>query len=64
MLSMTPPTRTVTLAFTDIEGSSALWERFGENCSESLDAHNGFIREQIAARGGNQFRAQGEASPS
>ena len=33
------PTGTVTLVFTDIQGSTALWERFGDGFRPILELH-------------------------
>ncbi len=55
-----PPT-TVTLLFTDIEGSTALAERLGDRWPGLLADHNRILREVFAARGGNELGAEGDA---
>ena len=55
-----PPT-TVTLLFTDIEGSTALAERLGDRWPGLLADHNRILREVFAAGGGNELGAEGDA---
>jgi class 3 adenylate cyclase len=43
------PAGTVTLLFTDIEGSIRLWEADREAMAEALAGHNRIVREQIEA---------------
>jgi predicted ATPase/class 3 adenylate cyclase/DNA-binding CsgD family transcriptional regulator len=52
---------TVTLLFTDVEGSVRLWEADWEAMAEASARHNGLVREQIEAGGGRVFTAIGEA---
>ena len=48
---MTPlPTGTVTFLFTDIEGSTALWERDREAMQAALERHDGLLRDTRANR--------------
>jgi class 3 adenylate cyclase len=55
------PDGTVTIMFTDIEGSTALTERLGDRrAQEVLRAHNALIREQVAAFGGFEVKSQGD----
>ena len=52
---------TVTLLFTDVEGSSALWEADREAMAEASARHNRIVREQIEVAGGQVFKTVGEA---
>jgi class 3 adenylate cyclase len=55
------PDGTVTLLFTDIEGSTALNERLGDRrWIELLRTHNSLIREQVSAHGGFEVKSQGD----
>jgi class 3 adenylate cyclase len=55
------PDGTVTLLFTDIEGSTALNERLGDQrWMELLRAHNAIVRERVAAHGGYEVKSQGD----
>ena len=44
------PTGTVTFLFTDIEGSTALWEQHPEAMQIALERHHAILREAIAAQ--------------
>ena len=55
------PSGTVTLLFTDVEGSIGLWEADGEAMAEASARHNGLVREQIEVAGGQVFKTVGEA---
>ena len=46
------PSGTVTLLFTDVEGSTALAERAGDRWPGLLAEHNRILREAFAAHGG------------
>jgi class 3 adenylate cyclase len=55
------PDGTVTILFTDIEGSSALNERLGDvRWLELLRAHHRVVRDQIRASGGFEVKSQGD----
>jgi predicted ATPase/class 3 adenylate cyclase len=56
-----PPTGTVTFLFTDIEGSTRLWERSPEAMSEALARHDEILRRAIEAQGGYVFKTVGDA---
>ena len=56
------PTGTVSIVFTDIQGSTALWERFGEAFEPILQLHHDTIRSQMAAHGGYEVKTEGDAS--
>ena len=55
------PDGTVTILFSDIEGSTAMTERLGDRrWLEVLRAHNAIVREQVAAHGGFEVKSQGD----
>ncbi|MEX2159951.1 MAG: AAA family ATPase [Dehalococcoidia bacterium] len=55
------PDGTVTLLFTDIEGSTALNERMGDQrWMDTLRVHNAIVRDAIAAHGGYEVKSQGD----
>jgi class 3 adenylate cyclase len=55
------PSGTVTLAFTDIEGSTFLLRRLGDRYGDVLTAHRRIIRAAFGARGGIEVDRQGDA---
>jgi eukaryotic-like serine/threonine-protein kinase len=55
------PDGTVTLLFTDIEGSTALNEQVGDRrWIELLRMHNAIVRQQVAAQGGFEVKSSGD----
>jgi class 3 adenylate cyclase len=57
----TAPDGTVTILFTDIENSTALNERLGdERWFELLSAHNSIVRDCIREHGGYEVKSQGD----
>jgi class 3 adenylate cyclase len=55
------PDGTVTILFSDIEGSTAINDRLGDvRWLELLRAHNRIVREQVEACGGFEVKAQGD----
>jgi len=55
------PTGTVTFLFTDIEGSSRLWENHADAMGVALARHDAILREAFEARGGHVFKTVGDA---
>ncbi len=55
------PTGTVTFMFTDIEGSTRLWEAEHEAMRGALAAHDAILRAAIEARSGTVFKTVGDA---
>jgi class 3 adenylate cyclase len=56
------PTGTVTFLITDVEGSSQLLRRLGEDgYAEALAEHRRMLREAFAAHGGVEIDTQGDA---
>jgi predicted ATPase/class 3 adenylate cyclase len=53
--------RTLTFLFTDIEGSTPLWDARPDAMRAATERHNALLREAIAAHGGNAFRVVGDA---
>ena len=56
-----PPTGTVTFLFTDIEGSTRLWEANPEAMRIALARHDEILREAIETRGGYVFKTVGDS---
>jgi predicted ATPase/class 3 adenylate cyclase len=56
-----PPSGTVTLLFTDIEGSTRLWEAQFEAMREALRDHDLLLRELIEQHQGHVFNTVGDA---
>lgn len=56
-----PPTGTVTLLFTDIEGSTRLWDRQPDAMTSALGRHDELLRSTIEAAGGYVFKTVGDA---
>jgi len=55
------PTGTVTFLFTDIEGSTPLWEREPEQMRAALARHDAILRAAIAGQGGYVYKVVGDA---
>ena len=55
------PHGTVTFAFTDIEGSTALLKQLGERYVDVLADHRRLVRESFTAHGGTEIDSQGDA---
>ena len=51
----------VTFLFTDIEGSTALWERHPEAMQLALAQHDAILRSGIETREGHVFKTAGDA---
>lgn len=56
-----PPTGTVTLLFTDIEGSTRLWEAHASAMRTALARHDALLRQCIEGHGGYVFKTGGDA---
>jgi predicted ATPase/class 3 adenylate cyclase len=56
-----PPTGTVTFLFTDIEGSTSLWEDDAPAMQAALARHDELLRWAIEERGGYVFKTVGDA---
>jgi class 3 adenylate cyclase len=55
------PRGTVTFLFTDIEGSTQLWERQPKSMKTALARHDTLLRESIETHGGHVFKTVGDA---
>jgi class 3 adenylate cyclase/predicted ATPase/tetratricopeptide (TPR) repeat protein len=58
---MLAPTGWVTLVFTDIQGSTLLWERLGDAFHNALEVHDRAMRDAIAAHSGYEVKTEGDA---
>src|SRR5688500_16057360 len=54
------PTGTVTFLFTDIEGSTRLWEHDGARMSQALAAHDALARHAVECRHGTVVKMTGD----
>ncbi|MFQ5794856.1 MAG: adenylate/guanylate cyclase domain-containing protein [Candidatus Bipolaricaulia bacterium] len=55
-----PPSGTVTFLYTDIEGSTQLWEQHPEAVEITLTRHDTLLRHAIEANSGQVFRTVGD----
>ena len=55
------PSGTVTFLFTDIEGSTALWERDRTAMATAVECHLSLLRDSVAAHNGAVFKVVGDA---
>lgn len=58
---MDAPTGTVTLVFTDIEGSTSLWEKYRDAFKPVLEEHNRIMRQAAEAFRGYEVKTEGDA---
>ena len=58
---MNLPTGTVAFLFSDVEGSTRRWERYGEAMRDALRRHDAIVRSEIEAQGGHVFKTIGDA---
>lgn len=56
-----PPTGEVTFLFTDIVGSTEMWERLGDGFLPVLQAHNAILSDAISRYGGYLIKTEGDA---
>jgi len=56
-----PPSGTVTLLFTDVEGSTRLWETERDEMAAALRRHDEILRAAIEQAGGHVFKTVGDA---
>ena len=57
-----PPSGTVTFLFTDIEGSTQLWESVPEAMRSALERHDALVRAAIEAHGGYVVKTTGDGA--
>ena len=55
------PTGTVTFLFTDIQGSTAMWERDARRMQAALARHDEILKSTVSAHGGRVFKMIGDA---
>ena len=58
---MIPPEGTVAIAFTDIEGSTQLWEELAETMVVALSVHNSVMRRYLRIHNGYEVKTMGDA---
>ncbi len=58
---VTPPTGLVSFLFTDVEGSTRLWESDADAMAASLGLHDQIMRRVIEAHQGHVFSTAGDA---
>jgi predicted ATPase/class 3 adenylate cyclase len=56
-----PPVGTVTFLFTDIEGSTKLWQQHPDSMNQALARHHDLLKESIVQHGGYMFQIIGDA---
>ena len=56
------PTGTITFLFTDIEGSTGLWERFPDAMQGALKLHDALLRGAIETSGGRVVKSTGDGT--
>ncbi|HXY95123.1 MAG TPA: adenylate/guanylate cyclase domain-containing protein [Acidimicrobiia bacterium] len=54
------PTGTVTFLFTDLEGSTRLWEQHPETMPAALARHDGILRDAVVAHDGHVVKTTGD----
>jgi class 3 adenylate cyclase len=59
--AMALPAGTVTLLFSDIEGSTRLLERLGDGYDDLLEEHRRIVRRALGRHGGHEVRTEGDA---
>ena len=56
-----PPTGTITFLFTDIEGSTRLWQDHPDAMRPALARHDALLRQAIEGNNGYVFKTAGDA---
>ena len=56
-----PPIKTLTFLFTDIQGSTRLWEQHPDAMRAALARHDTLLRHSIEQHGGHVFKTAGDA---
>ena len=59
-LSTTPRDESLTFLFTDVEGSTRLWEANPETMRSALERHDAILRSAIADSGGKIVKTTGD----
>ena len=58
------PTGTVTFLFTDIEGSTKLWDEHPEAMKSALEEHDSILKEAIELNHGYIIKTTGDVHPN
>jgi len=58
---MQPPSGTVTFLFTDIQGSTKLWEQHHDGMDEAIKCHDALMTQAVEAHNGYVFKTVGDA---
>src|SRR5512140_2338104 len=58
---MEAPSGTVALVFTDIQGSTLLWERCSVGMRAALDIHDRILRALLVSTSGYEVKTQGDS---
>lgn len=58
---MALPAGTITFLFTDIEGSTRLWEEHSQLMAQALARHDAIVRHAVQSTGGRVFKTVGDA---
>ena len=60
-MTVSPPQGTVTFLFTDIEGSTSLWEDEPQAMQGAVADHDRLLRDEFGVRGGYVFTTAGDS---
>jgi len=60
----TIPSGTVTFLFTDVEGSTELWQEHAREMAKALARHDQIVRHAIEGHGGYVFSTAGDDIPA
>jgi predicted ATPase/class 3 adenylate cyclase len=52
--------RTLTFLFTDVEGSTQLWEQYGQRMKDALERHDAILREAVESSNGQVVKTTGD----
>ena len=55
-----PASRTLTFLFTDLEGSTRLWEQHGEPMKDALERHDAILRRAVEGSNGQVVKTTGD----
>jgi predicted ATPase/class 3 adenylate cyclase len=59
-MSAEPASQTLTFLFTDIEGSTRLWEHYGEPMKDALERHDAILRAAVESSRGQVVKSTGD----
>ena len=59
-MASTLPSGTVTFLFSDIEGSTQLWEKYPEAMKTALEKHDSLLRQSVESSGGQVIKSTGD----